>query len=103
MASRIDRIKSTLTEAQAEALCRAWLPDGRRKGRAWVCRSPFRRERTPSFYVYLAPDIRCHDYGGGFRGDMIDLCCHLHGVSLRDALEAFEQMLGIENEIHQRV
>jgi hypothetical protein len=94
--SRIDRIKSTLTEAQAEALCRQWLPKGRRKGRAWVCCSPFRAENTPSFYVYLTPKIGFYDYGAGHSGDMINLCCRLFNVSTRDALEAFEQMLGLQ-------
>ncbi len=100
MATRITRIKSTLTATQAEALCKQWLPGGVRKGRAYVVKSPFRNENTPSFYVYLEPSIGFYDYGGGDppSGDMIDLCMRLFNVDLNEALEAFEQMLGIERE-----
>lgn len=96
MASRIERIKSTMTPAQAEALVMQWIPEGKRKGRAYVARSPFRSENTPSFYVYLEPTVGFYDYGSGDRGDIIDLCCRLFHVELKDALEAFEQMLGLE-------
>lgn len=99
MASRIDRIKSTMSESQAEYLVRQWIPGGKRKGRAYIVKSPFRAESTPSFYVYLTPTIGCHDYGGDFRGDLIDLCQALYHVGLKDALEAFEQMLGIDREV----
>ena len=98
MASRIDRIKSTMSESQAEYLVRQWLPGGERKGRAYVVKSPFRSENTPSFYVYLTPKVGCYDYGGGFSGDLIDLCQALFHVEKLDALDAFEQMLGIERQ-----
>ena len=84
-----------MNAAQAETLCRTWLPGGTRKGRAYVVKSPFRNENTPSFYVYLEPKIGFYDYGSGKHGDLIDLCCGLFNVELKDALEAFEQMLGI--------
>lgn len=97
MASRIERIKSTLTAAQAQALCETWLKDGKMRGDKYVVCSPFRNENTPSFYVYFGDPIRFHDFGSGDHGDMIDLCVRLFNVPLRDALEAFEQMLGIES------
>ena len=93
--SRIARIKSQITGEQVEALCKAWLPAGKRKGQWWMVCSPFRDERTPSFGVKLTPSYGFYDFGTAEHGDMIDLCCRLHGVQLSDALEAFEQMLGI--------
>lgn len=95
--SRIARIKAALEDYHVEALCKTWLPNGRLKGRAWVCRSPFRDEKTPSFYVYLAPSPGYYDYGSGQHGDIIDLCCKMFGVQIGEALEAFEQMLGIDS------
>jgi len=58
-----------------------------------VC-SPLREERTPSFGV----DERggWYDFGNGKHGDIIDLTCLLHGVTIGEALEAFEQMLGLD-------
>lgn len=93
--SRIARIKQALTPDAIVALCHAWLPGGKVRGRCYMVCSPFRQERTPSFAVYIK-DGGYHDYGGGHHGDIIDLCQKLHNVSVKDAIEAFEQMLGLE-------
>jgi DNA primase len=62
-----------------------------------MVRSPFRQENTGSFGVCRKPDgIGFYDFGSGEFGDMIDLCRKLHGVSLMDAVEAYEQMLGLQ-------
>lgn len=63
-----------------------------------VC-SPFRKERTPSFAVHQ--DGGWYDFGSGDHGDIIDLCMRLHGVTITEAIEAFEQMLGIESGINR--
>jgi DNA primase len=94
--SRIARIKQELQPHHIEALVRAWLPKGRWSGRAYMVCSPFRNERTPSFAVY--DDGGWHDFGSGLHGDMLDLTCRLHGVTLQEAIQAFEQMLGLECE-----
>lgn len=61
-----------------------------------IC-SPFRQENTASFGVCRKPDgIGYYDFGTGEFGDMIDLCCKLHGVTLMEAVEAYEQMLGLQ-------
>ena len=96
--SRIDRVKSTLTSEQVVVLCRQWLPRGKRQGGWYTCLSPFRNEGTPSFGVSLrGPHFRWKDFGSGDSGDIIDLCMKLHGATLAEAIEAFEQMLGIES------
>lgn len=47
--------------------------------------SPFRNERTASFFVY--PDQnRWHDFGTGTGGKLIDLVCQMHSVSIPGAL-----------------
>lgn len=93
--SRIARIKSAI-RPHVLTLCRQWLPKGVVRGRWYMVCSPFRHERTPSFGVCL-DDGGFHDFGAGDNGDIIDLCMRLHGVTLSEAIEAFEQMLGIEN------
>jgi DNA primase len=94
--SRIQKIKQALTPDAVLALCQAWLPRGRVQGRCYLLCSPFRSENTPSFAIYLK-DGHFYDYGSGECGDLIDLCMRLHGATMVEALEAFEQMLGIEN------
>ncbi len=94
--SRIARIKQHLRPHHVEALLSAWLPRGRWKGRFYMVCSPFRNENTPSFGIDR--DGRFYDFGSGKHGDMIDLTCQLHGVSMADAMEAFEQMLGLDNK-----
>jgi DNA primase len=92
--SRIAKIKSTITSEQVAALCYQWLPRGKQKGDWYLCLSPFRNERTASFGVSLrGPNYWWTDFGGTESGDLIDLCCRLHGVSKKEAIEAFEQML----------
>ena len=93
--SRIAKIKQALTPDAVLTLCHAWLPGGKLQGRCYMVCSPFRKERAPSFAVYIK-DGGWWDYGGGSGGDVIDLCQRLHNVSIQDAIEAFEQMLGLE-------
>lgn len=94
--SRIGRIKQAFRPEHVELLCQSWLPGGKWQGNWYMVCSPFRQEKTASFGVCRKPErIGFYDFGGGDSGDMIDLCCRLHGVTIRDAIEAFEQMLGI--------
>lgn len=76
------------------ALCREWLPDGRRQGVWWVCRTPWRDDRSPSFGVSLTTG-RWRDFATGDRGDMIDLAMRLFGESLTDVVKGFAEMLGM--------
>lgn len=95
--SRIATIKHHI-KPHVLTLCRQWLPKGVVKGKWYMVCSPFRQERTPSFGVSL-DDGGFYDFGSGERGDMLDLTCRLHGVTIHEAIEAFEQMLGLENSV----
>jgi DNA primase len=84
-----------LTPSHFEALCRGWLPDGKRQGGWWVCRTPWRDDRTPSFGVSLTTGY-WRDFATGEKGDMFDLSMRLFGDSLKGTLEGFAEMLGME-------
>lgn len=90
----ISDIKSRLTGAHIEALCRAWLPDGKRQGGWYVCCAPWREDRNPSLGVSLNTG-RWKDFATGENGDMIDLSMKLFGDSLADTIKGFADMLGL--------
>lgn len=55
------------------------------RDRAYVYLSPFRNEKTASFFVY--PDQnRWHDFGTGSGGKLVDLVCQIHQVGISGAL-----------------
>lgn len=97
VSERVARIKGALKPEHVELLVKQWLPGGKWVGAWYMVCSPFRQENTASFGVCRKPDgIGFRDFGGNDFGDMIDLCRRLHGVSFFDALEAYEQMLGLQ-------
>ena len=90
----IGDIKDRLTSSHIEALCKAWLPDGKRQGGWYLCCAPWREDRNPSLGVSLSTG-RWKDFATGDRGDMIDLSMRLFSESLQDTLEGFAEMLGL--------
>ena len=92
--SLIGAIKDSLTPARVEALCREWLPHGRRQGAWWVATSPWRDDRSPSLGVSLTTGM-WRDFATGERGDMLDLSMKLFGDSLTETIEGFADMLGL--------
>jgi hypothetical protein len=94
--SHISAIKDRLTSSHIEALCKAWLPDGKRHGGWFVCRAPWREDRNASLGVSLSTG-RWKDFATGERGDMIDLSMRLFNDSLADTIDGFADMLGIKN------
>jgi hypothetical protein len=94
--SPISAIKDRLTPSHIEALCKAWLPDGKRQGAWFVCRSPWREDRNASLGVSLTTG-RWKDFATGEHGDMIDLSMRLFNDSLADTIDGFADMLGINN------
>lgn len=90
----IDDIKSRLTGAHIEALCRNWLPNGKRQGGWYLCCAPWRDDKNPSLGVSLQTG-RWKDFATGEHGDMIDLSMRLFGDSLADTIKGFADMLGI--------
>lgn len=94
--SPISVIKDRLTPSHIEALCRSWLPTGKRQGGWWVCCSPWREDKNPSLGVSLNSG-QWKDFASGERGDMIDLSMRLFGDSLAETIDGFAEMLGIKN------
>lgn len=94
--SPISAIKERLTSAHIEALCRSWLPDGKKQGGWYVCCCPWRDDRNPSFGVSLQTGI-WKDFASGEKGDMIDLSMRLFNDSLQDTIKGFCEMLGMQD------
>lgn len=89
-------IKDRLTPGRIEALCREWIPDGKRQGVWWVCRTPWRDDRSPSLGVSLTTG-RWQDFATGEKGDMIDLAMRLFNESLSEVVKGFAEMLGLQS------
>jgi len=92
----ISDIKDRLSSSHIEALCKAWLPDGKRQGGWFVCSAPWRTDRNASLGVSLSTG-RWKDFATGEHGDMIDLSMRLFGDSLQETLKGFAEMLGINH------
>ena len=89
-------IKDRLSASHIEALCKAWLPDGKRQGGWFVARAPWRDDRNPSLGVSLSTG-RWKDFSTGEHGDMIDLSMRLFGDSLQETIKGFAEMLGLSH------
>ena len=85
--------------ARAEAVCRRYLPHGRRQGRYWVA-GDLDGARGRSLYVRLAgPGTpgKFTDAATGEHGDLLDIIRHrLGGPSLRAALDEARAFLALE-------
>lgn len=80
---------------QMEAICRAWLPNGRRQGGWWVANVPWRQDSKASLGVSFATG-RWRDFANiEERGDVIDLACRVFGFTPREAVEKLAAMLGV--------
>lgn len=80
----------------AESLCRALLPDGKRRGREWIARNPTRADRKPgSFGINLQTgrwaDFSTTDKGG----DIISLAAYLKGCTQLEAAKLIAAELGM--------
>jgi len=84
-----------LALAEISALCRQWLPSGRRVGSEWVARNPRRSdERLGSFKVNLVTG-RWADFATGDKGgDPISLLAYLRCVSQSEAARLLRRELG---------
>ncbi|RKT46813.1 DUF3987 domain-containing protein [Thiocapsa rosea] len=92
---RID-IKDTAARAlsSAEAICRRWLPDGKRKGSEWVSRNPTRADKNPgSFSVSLTTGL-WSDFATGDKGDLVALVAYLDGTSQAEAARTLAEWIG---------
>ncbi len=84
---------------RAEAVCRQYLPHGRRQGRYWVA-GDLDGARGRSLYVRLAPPGtpgKWTDAAEGQHGDLLDLIRHRTGApTLRAALAEARAFLALE-------
>ena len=86
-----------VARANAEAVVRAFLPDGRREGNEWVARNPRRPDKTlGSFKVNLVKAYWADFASGDKGGDLVGLVAYLLGVSQRDAAIRLAEALGVE-------
>ena len=85
----------------AEAVCRRYLPHGRRQGRYWVA-GDLNGARGRSLYVRLGPPGtpgKWTDAATGEHGDLLDLIRHrLHTPTLRAALDEARAFLALPAE-----
>ncbi len=67
----------------------------KKAGKNYMCRSPFRNERTPSFCV--SPDKQFwYDFGASEGGDAISFLEKIESLSFAEAVESLADMAGIE-------
>lgn len=92
----IQDIKAHLHSSHYEALCREWLPDGKRQGGWWLACSPWRDDKNPSLGVSLTTG-RWRDFTTGDHGDMLDLSMRIFGGTLADTVKGFAEMLGLDH------
>jgi DNA primase len=62
-----------------------------------MIKSPVREERTPSFHIY-DQGKRGHDFGGDFKGDVIDLYQAIHGCKTDSAIAVVAEFAGVSRQ-----
>ncbi len=82
--------------ANAEAIVRGLLPEGRRQGREWVSRNPVRDDRRPGSFKVNLNTGKWGDFATGDRGgDLTSLAAFVAGVDQRTAAIRLADALGI--------
>jgi DNA primase len=64
-----------------------------RAGCEWKARSPFRKERTPSFCVNDQKGFY-HDFGSGAHGDIFEFLMKMEGLDFPQAVKRCTEMAG---------
>jgi hypothetical protein len=80
------------------SLVRAWLPNGKQRGREWVCRNPQRNDRRPGSFCVNLHSGRWADFAIDVKGgDVVSLAAYLFNTSQAEAARtlaaAFEWVL----------
>lgn len=76
-------------------IAKRYAPDLKKSGKNYMCRSPFRNERTPSFCV--SPDKQFwYDFGVAEGGDVISFVERAENLSFPEAIEMLADMAGLE-------
>jgi putative DNA primase/helicase len=86
--------------ASAEAICRHYLPDGKREGGEWVGRNPTRQDKSlGSFKVNLNTGQWCEFATGDKGGDLIAFVAYILGVKMGQACKELAQFIGLVDNI----
>lgn len=82
--------------ANADAVVRGLLPEGRREGHEWVARNPLRGDkRLGSFKVNLSSG-KWADFASGDRGgDLVALAAFVAGLPQREAAIRLAESMGV--------
>ncbi len=67
----------------------------KKSGKNFMCRSPFRNERTPSFSISSEKQM-WYDFGASEGGDAISFIEKIENCSFREAVEMLADMAGVE-------
>lgn len=94
--SLVDEIKQRLTPSWILSICKDWLPEGKKQGNWWVCRTPWREDSNPSFAVSLTTGY-WKDFSTSESGDIIALAMLLFREPFGKVVDDFADMLGITN------
>lgn len=96
---RVDFARVAAAAARnAEAVCRQWLPDGRREGAEWVARNPRRSDRRLGSFKVNLQTGRWGDFADNASGgDLVSLAAYLFQLpSQREAAVQVANMLGVD-------
>ena len=67
----------------------------KKSGKNWMCRSPFRNERTPSFCV--SPDKQFwYDFGNSEGGDVISFVEKMENLSFQESVQFLADIAGLD-------
>ena len=78
-----------------EEFCRRYLGDGKKGGGWWLCRSPFREDRNPSFGVSLSTGHWKDFARPDENGDLIDLLAKLDKCTNVEAVKRLALMMRV--------
>jgi DNA primase len=67
----------------------------KKSGKNWMCRSPFRNERTPSFCVSSEKQF-WYDFGNSEGGDVISFVEKIENLSFQEAVQFLADIAGVE-------
>lgn len=81
----------------AEAVVRAFLPDGRREGQEWVARNPTRPDRKPGSFKVNLTTGKGADFANGDRfGDLVGMVAYVQGLTQREAAIRLAEAMGVD-------
>jgi DNA primase len=76
-------------------IVKRYASDLKKSGKNYMCRSPFRNERTPSFCV--SPDKQFwYDFGTSEGGDVISFLEKIENLSFSESIEMLADIAGVE-------